>query len=204
MNRRITSSISLSVLLSLTSTGHVHAADASQQGPQQINGEYRVVINQTCVRTPFQPPPANGFDPATKQLLQEGESITALGKGLLRLDNNGSAELTEGSQTEVSFPSLAPGKTPVTPPADFTCSGTYTLDSGKMVLTLPSCNVRVPEPNITVTVGPQHFEGHVGQNRKTISLTNMAGELQSITVSAFGNPVQQRQRICTQHALLTR
>lgn len=203
MNRRIITNFFFATALALTCTVSAHGQESSEQGPQQAQGEYRVVINQTCVRTAFQPPPATGFDPATKQLLSEGEAITALGTGRLQLGNDGSAQLTEGSQTEVSFASLAAGKTPVTPPAEFTCSGKYTLENGKMTLTL-SCDVKVPDPGITVAVGPQNFVGQIDPDRKIINLTNISGEIQSITVSAFGNPVQQRQRICTQHAILTR
>jgi hypothetical protein len=155
------------------------------------------------VRTPYQPPPANGFDPNTKQLLVEGETISAIGSGLLRFEEDGSLQLLEGKQTEVSLGLIAPGKTPITPPAEFTCAGNYTVDSGKVSFTL-TCDIKIPDPNIKVTVGPQQFEGYVDREKKTMNLTNIAGGIQAVTVSMFGNPVQQRQRICTQHSLLAR
>jgi hypothetical protein len=203
MTLRNTINLCASLVFALTSVGLTKADQESEERPQGANGEYRVVINQTCVRTPFQVPPAAGFDPATKQLLVDGETVTALGTGLLRLGNDGSAELTDGRQTEISMDLLAAGKTPVTPPAEFTCAGRYAIEEGKMTLTL-TCDVKVPDPGVRVTVGPQEFEGHIDRDKKTINLTNIAGGIQAVTVSVFGNPVQLRQRVCTQHALASR
>ena len=203
MNIRNTFHLSASLMLAFASVATVRADQDSEQGPHNVKGEYRVIVNQVCVRTPFQPPPANGFDPNTKQLLVEGETIAALGTGLLRFEDDGTLQMLEGTQTEVSFGLIAPGKTPITPPAQFTCSGNYTADGDKVSFTL-TCDIKVPDPSLKVTVGPQQFEGYVDREKKTMNLTNIAGGIQAITVSMFGNPVQQRQRICTQHSLLAR
>jgi hypothetical protein len=195
--------ICTTVLCALAFARTVNAYQDADEGPRQLKGDYRVVINQTCIRTPFTPPPANGFDPNTKQLLVDGEALTALGHGLFRFEDDGTFQLLEGIQTEVSMSQIASGRTPVTPPAEFTCTGNYTLQSRKMTMTL-SCDVKVTDPGLKVTVGPQQFEGYVDRDNKTINLMNLAGGLQAVTVSVFGNTVQQRQRICTQHAIATR
>jgi hypothetical protein len=190
------------VFIAIVFATSLFAEEGSREGGS-IGGDYRVVINHSCVRTPFVPPPANGFDPNTKQLLTEGEAVTALGTGLLRLEQDGSLQLLEGLQTEVSTSIIGAGKTPVTPPAEFACTGNYSVNGKKMTLTL-ACEVKTPDPTIKVVVGPQHFEGYIDRNGKTISLTNLAGAIQTISVSAFGNTVQQRQRICTQYALISK
>src|ERR1051326_6681792 len=93
--------------------GTVMAGDRPEgNGPQQITGDYRVAITQICVRTPYQAPPASGFDPNTQQLLTDGETVTAIGSGLLRFDDEGKVEILEGVQTEVSLNQTASGKTP--------------------------------------------------------------------------------------------
>jgi hypothetical protein len=197
-----TKAVAYAGLLALTfSAGSVHAtAEHDDDGPS--SGDYRVVINQTCVRTPFQAPPAAGFDPATRQLLVEGESLTAIGSGLLRFARDGSVTLLDGVQTEVSLDQVAAGNTPVTPPAKFSCAGNYSVWYRKVSLSL-SCEVPV-QPGVKVTVGPQKFEGYFDRSRRSINLTNITGGIQTITVAVDGVPVQQRQRICTQHAIATR
>jgi len=133
----------------------------------------------------------------------QGEALTAIGSGLMRFGEDGSVQVLEGVQTEVSLAQLAPGQAPVAPPAQFTCGGTYTIQDRKVAFSL-SCDVSVPQPGVKVTLGPQNFEGWVDQRKQTLSLTNIAGGIQTITVSVAGNPVQQRQRVCTQHALAIR
>jgi len=138
------------------------AASASAQNNQIVSGrlfwDYRVAINQTCVRTPFQQPPADGFDPVTKALRVAGESLTATGSGLLRFAPGGHLTLEEGVQTEASLALLALNQTPITPPARFQCSGQYSLDRRKVSLSL-TCEVQTGNPNLKVTVGPQNFDG---------------------------------------------
>ena len=174
------------------------------EAPQWLIGEYGVVINQTCVRTPYQEPPAQGFDPETKALLAEGEPLTALGKGRLRFHPNGTLELLEGVQTEAPFLDTAVGKTPIVPPVYFSCTGEYEL-SGRHVSLSMNYNIDSGDPALTITLGPQGFEGDISVDRRTISLTNITGGIQTITISVNEfYPVQERQRICTQHALAIR
>jgi hypothetical protein len=186
------------LLTALAFGGNICSADdLVDDDPRPLNGEYRVVITSSCVRTPYQPPPAAGFNPTTKQLLVEGETLTALGSGLLRFALDGTVQVLEGVQTEVSLDQYAAGKTPVAPPVEFTCTGTYTRQGRKISMNLP-CNIKVPNPGVSVTLGPQQFEGYLSRNLQTVNVTNIAGGIQTITVSVNGNPTQQRQRICTQ------
>ena len=180
---------------------------ASAQAPldkhRPLSWDYRMVITQTCIRTPYQIPPAMGFDPETKALKAPGETLTATTTGLLRFAPDGTLTVEDGVQTEASFTQIATGQTPVTPPTDFRCNGSYVLSERKMALTV-SCDVQTGNPNITVTVGPQNFEGYASLDGQAINLTNLAGDIQTITVAVNDTPVQERQRICTQHLLALR
>src|ERR1017187_6999104 len=86
------------------------AADGARaNGGPQISGDYRVVITQTCLRTPYQTPPATGFDPKTGQLMLDADAFTAIGSGLVQFAGDGSVQITEGTQTEVSVKQTAQG-----------------------------------------------------------------------------------------------
>lgn len=170
-------------------------------GKGLLNRDYRLMTTQTCVRTPFQRPPAAGFDPVTRQLLVPGEAYTAVGTALVRFANDGTVAILDGIQTEISVAQLSPGQVPVTPPAEFACSGTYDVQQNTISISV-SCDVKSPQPGVSVELGPLQFVGSIGKARQTIALTNISGSLQTVTVSAGGNAVQQRHRMCSEHALL--
>ena len=193
----------ITCLLALTVfVGNAQAAEnAGDERPDVLSGDYRLMTTQTCVRTPFQFPPAAGFDPVTHQLLTAGESLTAVGAGLVRFAEDGSVRILDGIQTEVSVDRISAGQTPVTPPAEFTCSGNYGVQQEKISIAL-SCDVKSPQPGVSVTLGPLNFNGFMGYQRQSIALTNIAGDIQTVSVAVSGNVVQQRQRICSEQALL--
>lgn len=193
------------VLLSLVSlvawVGTGHASDHRDEDSQTaITGDYRVVITQMCARTPYQVPPANGFDPTAHQLLVDGEAVTAIASGLLRFAENGTVQMLEGVQTEVSVNQTTAGKIPVASPSQLTCSGTYTLAQRKVTLNV-SCDVNTSQPGVTVRLGPLSYQGYLDSRQRSISLTDAGATIQTVTISVAGNPVQQRQRVCTQYAM---
>ena len=190
---------SLPILVACIGTARAGDRD-EDNGSQKISGDYRVAITQICVRTPYQPPPATGFDPNTHQLLTDGETVTAIGSGLLRLADDGIVQILNAEQTEVSLSQTSAGKTPVAAPSQFACNGRYTTTDQQKVTLSVTCNVSVPQPGVTVRVGPQSFEGYIDGLSQSINLTGITGGIQTITVSFGGTPVQQRQRICTQQA----
>src|SRR5688572_2747053 len=100
MDRRKLSVLCVSVLALALSAGSGYASgELDEEGLLQISGDYRVVITQTCVRTAYQPPPTAGFDPTTRQLLLDGEMLTAIGSGLMRFAEDGTVQVLEGVQT---------------------------------------------------------------------------------------------------------
>jgi hypothetical protein len=174
-------------------------AAASAEDPyHSLRGEYGFTTVQNCVRTPFLALTAHGFDPATRQLLVNGEVAGAAGSGVMNFARDGTVTVAAGG-TEVVESQTAAGQTPVVPGTEYTCTGTYTVGAGDSVsLAFPSCTIKTPNPALTVTVGPLEFEGYIGKNRRSIGLASLKANVQTVAVAAGGNVVQKRERICTQ------
>ena len=200
MKQIITAIVSIALGTFITSS---HANEYPRFAKDKLYGTYHVVITETCVRTPYEVPPANGFDPETRMLLVEGEAVSAIGKAQAHFYPDGTVQLEKGKQTETSPASILPGDTPIVPASIFTGDGTYTLKGKNVTLDL-MCSVDHPAPNIEIILGPLTFEGKISRNRKTISLTNLDRVIQTVTVELDGNPIQQRQRVCSQTATFTK
>lgn len=170
---------------------------------EKVIGKYHVVTTETCVRTPYEMPPAAGFDAETRMLLVEGEAVSAIGSAQALFYPGGKVELKNGKQTETSTASTMPGAIPIVPASIFSCEGTYDLEGKTMAMDL-MCTVEHPDPNISIALGPLNFAGEVSRDKNTISLANLERVIQTVTVSYAGNPVQQRQRICSQTASFTK
>ena len=168
-----------------------------------LTGTYRFTTSETCVRSPFLLPPAAAFEPNTRQLMVDGETVSALGNGLLRFSSDGSVTLENGRQIEISTGRVGTGATPVAPASLFTCSGTHQLQGNKLSMSL-ACDVKQAAPVVKVALGPLNLEGYLGISPLFIDMVNIGSDIQTLTVSVNGNPVQQRQRICNQSISLTR
>jgi len=189
--------------VSLLSTA-AHANETSERdGDQSLVGTFRFTTSEICVRSPFLPPAVAAFEPNTRQLMVDGETVSALGGGLLRFSRDGSVTLEEGKQTEISVGRVGAGTIPVAPPSLFTCSGTHRLEGNKLLMSL-ACNVQQASPAVKVALGPLNLEGYLGFAPLSIDMTNSGADIQTISVSVNGNLVQQRQRICNQAISLTR
>jgi hypothetical protein len=171
--------------------------DGSSPAPRFLNGTYGFSLTQTCVRTPFTPPPAQGIDPTTKQLRVNGEFVSGYGSGTLTFDRNGTVRLENGLITEISAAQIAVNQTPVTAGTQFGCDGDYTLQSdGKLNLVMV-CETAPPQPGLRVVLEPIVFEGFVGRDR-SINLGTYKRDIHTVTVLSGNTPVQQRQRMCLQ------
>ena len=186
----------LGIGCSYASDGH---ADQSEEAESRaLKGSYGFSLTQSCVRTPFQTPPVAGFDPVTHQLLVDGEVINSAGLGVLRFLRDGGVSVEDGFLTELSTAAVSAGQTPVSTGTKFVCTGSHgQAAGGKMTLSL-SCTVVGTPPGQTVTLNPLNFEGFVGQDRQSITLTSAQNEVHSVTVSVGGTVVKQRERICLQ------
>jgi hypothetical protein len=163
-----------------------------------LNGAYGFSLTQSCVRTPFQTPPAAGFDPVTHQLLVDGEVINSAGLGVLRFLREGQVTVEDGSLAELTTSAVLPGQTPVSTPTKFVCTGTHAQAGGGKLTVSLSCTVLGTPPGQTVTLNPLNFAGFVNRDRQSINLTSAQNEVHTVTISAGGTVVRQRERICLQ------
>ena len=178
--------------------GVPYALARDDESAEFLSGEYGFTTLQNCVRTPFLPAAVSGFDPNTHQLLVNGEVAEAVGSGVMQFAKDGTVTVTAGG-TEVQENQISAGQTPVVPGTEYTCSGTYAVEpTNEVTVTLPSCVVKTNSPGVTVTVGPLEFEGYVGKDRRSINLSLLKANIQTVAVSVAGNVVQKRERICIQ------
>jgi hypothetical protein len=169
---------------------------------KSLRGEYGFNIAQSCVRTPFAAPPAGGFDLATRRLLVDGEVINASGLGVLRFERGGVVSVDNGVLTELLNDQTAAGQVPVSAGTKFSCKGTYSVAGGSKVAMSLQCAVTSAPPGLSIELGPFNYEGFVGHDRHSVVLSSVDASVHSVTVSAGGTPVQQRERICVQNMTL--
>jgi hypothetical protein len=195
--------VAVAALASATCAAQEGQGDSARQGLARLHGAYGFSLSQSCVRTPFQAPPAAGFDPATKQLLVNGEFVSGFGSGVLRFSGDGVATLEDGLITEVTASQVSASQTPVSPGTRFECAGRYRLPGeGKVAITL-TCEAAVPTPGLRVVIDPVEFEGFLGIGR-TLNLTTVKRDLHTVTVYNGTTPLQQRQRTCLQSLTLNK
>jgi len=176
---------------------------ASLHGPSTLQGSYGFSLTQSCVRTPFQAPPASGFDPATKQLRVAGEFVSGFGAGILRFAKDGIVTLEDGLITEIAASQVSSAQTPVSPGTKFECVGRYQIQPSRKISLSMSCEVAVPQPGLRVVIEPVVFEGFVGSTR-TMNLNTTKRDIHTVTVWNGGTALQQRERICLQSLNLDR
>src|SRR5262245_40555605 len=117
--------VALVMLAPLALIGSAVAHD--DEGPKSPRGTYGFTLTQSCVRTPFQPPPAGGFDLTTQALLVDAELVSAYGTGKLKFGRDGALTLEEGRLTEITANLLSAGAKPVSPGTSFNCTGAHSL-----------------------------------------------------------------------------
>jgi hypothetical protein len=186
----------LGIASSHASDGHGDQLGEAESRP--LKGSYGFSLTQSCVRTPFQTPPAAGFDPVTHQLLVDGEVINSAGLGVLRFLRDGQVTVEDGFLSELTTSPVSAGQTPVSAGTRFICTGSHTQAAGGKVTVSLSCTVVGTPPGQTVTLNPLNFAGFVGQDRQSINLTSAQNEVHTVTISVGGTVVKQRERICLQ------
>ena len=197
-------SLLLIALVGSTAMAHDHAKRADHPSePRFLSGTYGFSLTQTCARTAFLPPPANGFDPVTKQLLVNGEFVNGFGSGVLKFERSGIATIENALITEISASQTSAGQTPVSAGTRFSCAGTYTLGNDNKLNVSLTCDAAPPQAGLRVVIDPVKFEGFLS-NHRTLNLGTFKRELQTVTVYSGNTALQQRQRICLQTLNLDR
>jgi hypothetical protein len=180
----------------------VLAADVGSAGgspkSNTLDGDYGMTLSQTCVLTPIQPPPGIGFDPDTGRLLTDGEIVSAVSSGVIRFADNKTVTIEEGRLSEVFHSNVQPGDLPVIAGNEYTCEGSYELNAAGRLSVDLTCDVKASEPGVTITLKPFKLEGFASRVQQNVELSAIAGNIQTLQVSAGGTVVQQRERICLQ------
>lgn len=196
--------------LALLSLGGVVAAQQAPQSydhapvPRFLVGSYGFSMAQTCARTPFMAPPATGIDPATKQMLVNGEFVSGYGNGTLKFNRDGTVAMENALITEITASQVSAGQTPVSAGTQFGCQGTYQVQAdGKLTVRLV-CETVPPAAGLRVLIQPIEFEGFVSNGGRAINLGTYKRDIHTVTVYSGTTPVQQRQRICLQSLNLDR
>jgi len=193
----------LAPLALLTSAFAGDELEQSGQGnSRSLRGAYGFSLTQSCVRTPFQPPPAAGFDLTTLQLLVDAELVSAFGTGKLRFAKDGVVTLEEGHLTEITANQLSAGSRPVSPGTLFNCTGSYSVQPGSRLGVSLSCNVVTSQPGPSVVLRPLNLEGFIGEDKRSLNLSTVKPEVHTVTVSNGGVVLLQRERICLQSMIL--
>lgn len=202
-------SVALAAAMLLSLAGAVSAQQATFAGayastPRTLSGAYGFSMTQTCVRTPFMAPPANGIDATTKQMLVNGEFVSGFGNGTLRFKRDGSVAMEDALITEITAGQTAAGQSPVSAGTRFGCQGTYQIQpDGKLSLRMV-CETAPPAAGIRVLIQPVEFEGFVAGGGQIVNLGTYKRDIHTVTVYSGATPVQQRQRMCLQSLNLDR
>lgn len=190
-------------------------------------GTYAFTLTEKCVHQlsascPTCNPATSvpGFNSSFQLVDPKGaETYSGASNGLLVFDGMGGATIQQGLATNIMN---APDRLtqPVITPIPlgfglgtalpFTCTGTYTQQSGKgplSTITVPLvCNATIAMPNALGTSGFQSsfsFEGVIPRNADTLTLTDIGNTIQPVTIFFPGNPSLVQQRVCTRSATLT-
>jgi hypothetical protein len=142
-------------------------------------------------------PPAQGIDPATKQMRVNGEFVSGYGTGTLKFNRNGTVTMEDALITEISSGQTAAGQLPVSVGTKFGCEGNYTLHADGKLNVLLVCETVPPQAGLRVLIQPVEFEGFAG-NGRSINLGTYKRDIHTVTVYSGSTPVQQRQRMCLQ------
>jgi hypothetical protein len=189
---------------------------ADDENMDKLKGRYAFTLTEKCVhQLSFNVP---GFDSNFNLVDPKGaETYSGASDGLMILDGKGGASIEQGRATNIMNAQnrlIPPLITPVPlgfglgPALPFTCTGSYTVKSGKITVPL-TCNATLTLPNAFNSTGFQStfsLEGFLPPHREQLVLTDIGNTVQPVTIFFPGNPPPSvhQQRICTRSFTLVR
>jgi len=190
--------------------------DGRAQDVDQLRGRYAFTLTEKCVhQLSFNVPGFNSnfqlVDPAG------AETYSGASDGIMIFDGNRGASIEQGRATNIMNAQnrlVQPIITPAPlgfglgPALPFTCTGTYTLNAGKITVPL-TCNATLSLPNVFNSTGFQSMfslEGSPPPERGHLLLTEIRNTVQPVNIFFPGNPPPSvhQQRICTRSVTLVR
>lgn len=186
----------LLLCIATTGTNPLHAATTGEESQQaQLNstlqGTYAFTAWRSCVQTPYAP----GFDRTTHALLTDGESMSFVEAGTVRLNGNGSLKIVNARVTQISNGTPSATTTPVVAGLRSSCTGTYAVRPDRSCSIDMTCSAQLPG-NMLMTMKPFHYDGAIDTLNKTLTFSESDGGIQTITLLLNGSPINTSERIC--------
>jgi hypothetical protein len=170
------------------------AVGLGQDCAEWLSGRYGMSMSLSFIATPRGHPPVLGFDPATRTLLQNGETLLAVLKGVFSFTRQGDVTIENGLLTDLFPNQTNAGDVPISSNTPVSCSGKYSLNGDALAFNL-DCTSSLPN-DLTVTIGTFQVDGLVGIDKRTITISSTAGNILTENISTAGTVVAQRQRVC--------
>jgi hypothetical protein len=164
-----------------------------------LRGNYAFTASRTCVQTPYAP----GFNPATRQLLTDGETVGFIETGTLTFSGTGTVK-----GTDITVAIMEPGKTtagsvPMQNGIKSSCTGTYTVNPDKSYTTNLACTA-LRSDGIALAISPAAYRGASDSFQNTLTISETGGEIQTVQVTIGAYLLQTFERICTSSGALVR
>ncbi len=166
-----------------------------------LNGSYSFTASRTCVQTL---PNAPGFDPATKALRSDGETVGFVESGTLTFSGTG---LVKG--TDITVAVMEPAKAvansaPMQNGIKSSCTGTYTVNADRSYTTNLACTAQVGG-GVSLTISPAVYRGSSDPFLNMLTISETDGGIQTVEVFYGSYPTGQTfERVCTSSGTLVR
>ncbi len=168
-----------------------------------LRGAYGLGLTEYCVETPRVPPPAEGYDNETRELLSDANAVVAVVSGTMHFERDGNVTLENATLSDLGLDQTEIGDVPIITGAGLTCEGMHSFAGRTRHLEMElDCTAQFG--NVEVTVGPLRFVGFVGRPTHNIILSSVAGNVHTEAIAVDGVPVLERERICLFNGSLAR
>ena len=193
--RAATAVIVTIVCVPFVAQGQDFTTSAGERGSNAPRHEYGFSMTEFCVETPRGQPPAHGFNPDTRELLEDADAVTAVITGVMQFTNNGDVAINDATISDLFVDQTDVGDVPIASGTPVSCEGTYSMNPGKLVELALNCTAELPN-NVSVVIGPFKLRGFLGRLGLTIPISSTAGNIQTETVYVGSTVVAERERVC--------
>lgn len=179
------------VAIALMSLGNVYGAQTGGKLNSVINGDYAFSIWRSCIETS-----ADGIEPQTLQLKTDGKKVDFIDTGVFRFDGKGNVTTAQTNKIiQMNPDQLGDREFPIVSGLKSVCKGTYSVNSNMSYTSELTCTADLGG-GLTLTITPFVSEGQISEDKKVLTTGEIAGTLQTETISAGGMILQTLDRVC--------
>lgn len=166
-----------------------------------LNGSYAFTASRTCVQTfPYTP----GFDPATKELRSNGETVGFVESGTLIFSGTGLVKGTDITVAVMEPAKAVAGSIPMQNGIKSSCTGTYAMNADRSYTTNLACTAQVGG-GVSLTISPAVYRGSGDPFLNMLTISETGGDIQTVGIAFEGYPTGQTfERVCTSSGTLVR